>query len=507
MLALAAQRQGEASAVEIDARRVSFAELDELALGAARAFLAAGIAPGDRIAIWAPNSLEWIVAAIGAQCVGGIVVPLNTRLKGKEAGYILRRSGARLLCTVGEFLGVRYADLLAEESLPALERRVLLSGDAPGCLGWDAFLASGAAVPKSAALEARACVRAEDIADILFTSGTTGAPKGVMCSHGQNIRTFHAWSAAVELRGGDRYLIVNPFFHTFGYKAGWMSCILRAATALPMAVFDAGVVLARIPKERISFIPGPPTLFQSMLAHEACARTDKSSLRIGITGAANVPPVLIRQMREVLGFKRVVNAYGLTESTGVVTCCRPEDDDERVATTVGAAIPGVEMKCVDEAGRSVAPGEPGEVLVRGFNVMRGYFDDPQATAEAVDGAGWLHTGDVGVIDAQGYLRITDRKKDMFIVGGFNCYPAEIERILSEHPSIAQVAVIGVPDERLGEVGKAFVILKPGQSTDGASIIEWSRSNMANYKVPRYVEIVSALPLNAAGKVQKFSLRG
>jgi acyl-CoA synthetase (AMP-forming)/AMP-acid ligase II len=229
-------------------------------------------------------------------------------------------------------------------------------------------------------------------------------------------------------------------------------------------------------------------------------------LRVGGTGAANVPPILIRQMREVLGFKRVFTAYGLTESTGTVTACRPGDSDERVARTCGAAIPGVEIKCVDDDGSTVATGEAGEVLVRGFNVMRGYFDDPQATVEAIDSEGWLHTGDVGVLDEHGYLSITDRKKDLFIVGGFNCYPAEIEKILSAHPAIAQAAVIGVPDERLGEVGKAFVMLKSGQTAAGAAIIEWSRANMANYKVPRYIEIVPSLPLNAAGKVQKFALR-
>jgi acyl-CoA synthetase (AMP-forming)/AMP-acid ligase II len=212
-------------------------------------------------------------------------------------------------------------------------------------------------------------------------------------------------------------------------------------------------------------------------------------------------------MREILGFKRVFTAYGLTESTGTVSVCRAGDSDERVARTCGAAIPGIEIKCVDEDGRALPRGSAGELLVRGFNVMRGYFDDPQATAEAIDADGWLHTGDVAVIDEDGYLSITDRKKDLFIVGGFNCYPAEIEKILSAHPAIVQAAVIGVKDERLGEVGKAFVVLRPGQSSDAASIIEWSRANMANYKVPRFVEIVASLPMNAAGKVQKYALRG
>ncbi|HTV94979.1 MAG TPA: FadD3 family acyl-CoA ligase [Steroidobacteraceae bacterium] len=506
-LCYAAEHFGDATAVDIEGRQIGFRQLEALVERAAGAFIACGVGGGDRVAIWAPNSLEWIVAALGVHWSGGVVVPLNTRFKGREAGYILARSGARLLCTVAQFLGVRYPELLTGESLPALERTILLDGEAPGCVEWGRFLAGGEATAPGERRARLARLSGGHIADILFTSGTTGAPKGVMSAHEQNIRVYHAWSEAVDLRRSDRYLIVNPFFHTFGYKAGWVGCLIRGAAAFPMAVFDAGVVLDRIARERITFIPGPPTLFQSMLAHEQCGRTDTSSLRIGGTGAAVVPPILIRQMREVLGFQRVFTAYGLTEATGTVSVCRAGDSDERVARTCGRAIPGVEIKCIDEDGGTLPRGATGELLVRGFNVMRGYFDDPQATAEAIDADGWLHTGDVAVIDEQGYLSITDRKKDLYIVGGFNCYPAEIEKILCAHPSIAQAAVVGIEDERMGEVGKAFVVLKPGHGAEPASIIEWSRANMANYKVPRFVEIVASLPMNAAGKVQKFALRG
>ncbi len=318
----AATTRGEATAVEIDGRRTSFRELRAQVLKAAKGFVAFGLKSGERVAIWAPNGLEWIVAALAAQSAGGVIVPLNTRFKGREAGYILARSGARVLLTVGDFLGVRYPSLLAGESLPALERIVLFTGQGAGCVGWDEFIASGAAIADEEVHAARGRLSPDDSADIIFTSGTTGAPKGVISSHGQNIRVYIAWSEAVDLQSSDRYLIVNPFFHTFGYKAGWIACLIRGATALPMAVFDAGVVLQRIAAERITFIPGPPTLFQSMLAHESCGKTDTSSLRIGGTGAAVVPPVLIRDMREILGFKRVFTAYGLTESTGTVTACR-----------------------------------------------------------------------------------------------------------------------------------------------------------------------------------------
>ena len=499
---------GDADAVVTDDGRLSFKQLDEQVTRAAAAFVAAGVQHGDRIGIWAPNSTEWIVAALGAQALGAAIVPINTRLKGREAAYILRRSGARILVTVDEFLGTRYPQLLDGEVLPALERTVLLNGPAStdSQVSWIDFIQSG---PQDTFVgSASSCGRAgpDDVCDIMFTSGTTGQPKGVMSSHAQNVRVFDAWRSFVGLQRGDRYLIVNPFFHTFGYKAGWLACLITGATIYPVATFDVEATLARIARDRITVLPGPPSIYQSILSSETRTAHDLSSLRLAVTGAASVPPALVRRMREEIGFRTVVTAYGLTESTGVVTICPPGTSDERVATRCGVAIPGVEVACVDEQGLPVADGDPGEVIVRGYNVMRGYFEDPVATAQAVDAEGWLHTGDIGILDADGFLRITDRKKDLFIVGGFNCYPAEIERILCEHPAVAQCAVIGVPDERLGEVGKAFLVLRPGATVSSDEMIAWSRANMANYKVPRFVEFVSMLPVNAAGKVQKFHLR-
>ncbi len=299
--------------------------------------------------------------------------------------------------------------------------------------------------------------------------------------------------------------MVAPFFHTFGYKAGFLAGLMTGCAVLPQAVFDAGAVLARIAAERITVLPGPPTLYQSLLAHPERAQHDLGSLRLAVTGAAVVPVELVHRMRDDLGFDTVLTAYGLTESTGVVTMCRPGDDAETIATTSGRAIADVEVRVVDDAGVEVVRGQPGEVWVRGYNVMAGYLDDPAETAAAI-ADGWLRTGDIGVMDARGYLRITDRKKDMFIVGGFNVYPAEIEAALRAHPAVAEVAVVGAPDERLGEIGVAFVVSRAGQVADPAEIIEWSRARMANYKVPRRVEVVNALPVNASGKVLKFELR-
>jgi acyl-CoA synthetase (AMP-forming)/AMP-acid ligase II len=503
----AAERHGERVFLEEGAVRLSFVAFADEVRRAARGFLAAGLARGDRVAIWAPNRWEWVVAAAGAQMAGAVLVPLNTRLKGREAGVILRRSRARMLVTLGgAFLGTRFVETLRAEDLPHLERIVTLGEREPETQAWGEFVAAGAAVPESE-LQARAeAVTPSDLSDLLFTSGTTGEPKGVMTAHGQNLRAFAIWSDVVGLRAGDRYLVVNPFFHAFGYKAGWLACLLRGATVLPHAVFDVPAVLARIGRERITVLPGPPTLYQSILAHPERSHYDLSALRLAVTGAAAIPVELIRRMRETLGFETVITGYGLTEACGIVSMCRFDDDPETIATTSGRAIPGIEVRCVDGSGAEVPRGTPGEVVVRGYNVMQGYFEDPVATAETLDPDGWLHTGDIAVMDARGYLRITDRIKDMFIVGGFNCYPAEIENLLFGSGWFAAVAVVGVPDERLGEVGMATVVPAPGASFGEEDVIRWCRANMANYKVPRRVEIVDQLPVNAAGKVMKFVLR-
>lgn len=506
VVAATARALPERVAISDGSVTLTYAELDAARLQAARAFLAAGLEHGERIAIWAPNMWQWIVAAIGAQSIGGVLVPLNTRLKGTEAGFILRRSSARWLFTVADFLGMRYPAMLRDESLPDLKGTVLFEGEADGADAWDAFLARGNSVDVQA-VEARASqLGPDDTLDILFTSGTTGQPKGVVTSHGQNIRAFATWSTTVGLTEKDNYLIINPFFHSFGYKAGWLAAIIRGAHMLPVKQFDLDSVLAQIHRDRISVIPGPPTIYQSLLAHPRRAEYDLSSLRLAVTGAAPVPVSLIEKMRSELGFKVVVTAYGLTESCGVISICRPEDSAERISHSSGRAMAGVEMKCVDGEGAAVPAGTEGEIWCRGYNVMQGYLDNPEETARTITADGWLKTGDVGVMDVDGYVRITDRIKDMFIVGGFNCYPAEIENCLHGMPGVTRAAVIGVPDERMGEVAFAWVVAAADAALDEAAVIAWSRENMANYKVPRFVRLVQELPMNAGGKVLKNELR-
>jgi acyl-CoA synthetase (AMP-forming)/AMP-acid ligase II len=502
----AAHRYADASAIEDGETRLSFAELLDESLRATRAFMAAGVEPGDRVAIWAPNVWEWIVAAIGLQSAGAVAVTPNTRLKGGEAAYILRKSQAKLLVTMCDFLGTDYVAMIAGESLPDLETIITLRGSCDGATAWDDFIASGESVSIDAARARADAVKPEDLSDFIPTSGTTGHPKAVMTAHGQNLRAFASWSEVVGLREGDRYLVSSPFFHSMGYKAGWLACLMRGATVLPHAVFDVEAILRRVSIDRISVVVGSPTIYQDFLAHPELDQHDISCLRLAVTGAAPTPVELIRRMGSELGFETVITGYGLTEACGIATMCRFDDDPETIANSSGRAIPDVEVRCVDTGGKEVPRGEPGEVVVRGYNVMLGYFDDPDETRNAIDADGWLHTGDIAVMDERGYVRITDRIKDMFIMGGLNCYPAEIENLLFGSGDFAQVAVIGVPHERMGEVGMAFVVPAPGRDVTPEGVIAWSREHMANYKVPRHVEVVDALPTNATGKVTKFVLR-
>jgi HIP---CoA ligase len=492
----AARTWPDAPAVLENGEVWSFAELWQRSRAAASALLGRGIGAGDRVAIWAPNSREWIVAAIAVMSCGAAVVTLNTRLKGREAGDILRRTNAKLLFTVEGFLGIDYRALIADEDLPALEGTLLLEHD---------LVQGGKGADDPAVDGALAGIHADTVSDILFTSGTTGSPKGVLMTYGRVLPQAAVWCQNTGLREGDRYLIANPFFHSFGMKVGWVACILSGAVAVPMPQFDVAQAIELIERERITFMPGPPTIFQMLLAELDKRKWDCSSLRGGTTGAASVPPALVERIREDLGMVDLITAYGMTECVNITTCV-PGDDAETIARTCGKAFPGNEVRIADAQGNEVPRGQTGEVHVRGQGVMLGYLDNAQATAETIDADGWLHTGDVGTMDERGYVRITDRMKDLYISGGFNVYPAEVEKLLAEHPAIGMAAVVGVPDERLGEVGRAFVVLRPGATASEAELIAWSRENMANYKVPRSFVLVEDLPRNAAGKVLKTELR-
>jgi len=489
--------------------RLTYAQYGERIDASARAHMAAGMQAGDRFAVWAPNLWEWPVAALGGHKAGGVLIPVNTRFRGREAAYVLQKSKAKILFTVTDFLDTDYVAMLREtgETLPDLEKIVVLRGPAPeGTNSFAEFLAAGDAVDDADRAARSAAIKGEDLCHILFTSGTTGAPKGAMLVHEAICKAYLAWADVVGLAEGDRYLIINPFFHAFGLNSGILACIMKGATNLPHAVFDVPSVMKRVPEERITMLPGPPAIFQTILNHPDLEKFDMSTLRKSVTGAAAIPVQMIHEMRERLSFRTIVTGYGLTETSGIATMCRHDDDPETIALTSGRAIPDVEVRVVDPEGNEVERGAPGEIVIRGYNVMKGYLDDPEQTAETIDPDGWLHTGDIGTMDERGYIDITDRVKDMFINGGFNAYPAEIENLMRAHPEVGQVAVIGVPDVRLGEVGMAFVVPRPGTTPDPHAIIAWCREQMANYKAPRYVEIVAELPLNPSGKVLKFELR-
>ena len=483
-----------------DNTEITYEELNQFSDSFAIGLISEGLEFGDRVAIWAPNSINWIVCAIGIQKAGGILVPINTRMKGNEASFILNKSEAKFLFTEDSFLGINYIELLEKEKLNNLNKSFILNPVSESVQYKFSDLLN---INSSTNLP---IIKGEDYADIIFTSGTTGQPKGVIITQKQNTQVFKFWSKYVGLNQNDKYLIVNPFFHTFGYKAGWMSVIIIGCQGYPEPVFDSEKVLGKIEKFNISMLPGPPTLYQSILTSKNLTQDKIQSLRLGVTGAASIPVSLIKDMKEKLGFETVITAYGLTESTGVATMCTPEDDYETVASTSGKAIADVEVKCIDAKGNDVNVGEQGEILIKGYNVMQSYYKDPEATAETITADGWLKTGDVGILDQNGYLKITDRIKDMFIVGGFNAYPAEIENIFLNHSSIQQVAIIGVADERMGEVPKAFIVKNKNDDITAEEIILWAKDNMANYKVPREVVFLDELPTNASGKIMKYKLR-
>jgi HIP---CoA ligase len=485
------------TALVTDDRQLTFAELKAEVRRVAAAMIDLGVDAGDRVAIWSPNTWHWVVACLATHYAGAVVVPLNTRYTASEATDILGRTEAQLLIGMGEFLGVDRVGDLDRAALPALRHVVRVPIDSTDGT-WDEFVARG---EKDGALEAAdaraAAVSPDDVSDILFTSGTTGRSKGVLCAHRQSLEAPAAWAACGQLTSDDRYLCINPFFHNFGYKAGILACLQQGATLIPQLTFDPEEAMRAVAEHRITVLPGPPTIYQTLLDHPKRGDYDLTSLRFAVTGAATIPVVLIERMQTELDIDIVLTAYGLTEASGFGTMCRADDDAVTVATTSGRPIADFELKIADGSG---------EVLLRGPNVMLGYLDDPEATAAAIDDDGWLHTGDIGTLDEHGNLRITDRLKDMYICGGFNVYPAEIEQVLARLNGVADSAVIGVPDERLGEVGKAFIVIKPGAELDEKAVIGYTREHLANFKTPRSVAFLDVLPRNPGGKVVKPLLR-
>ena len=488
--------------------QLSFIELKDEIFKSANALIETGVKPRDRIGIWAPNTWEWVIAALGVHVAGGVLVPINTRFKGKEASYVITKANVSLLFTVADFLETNYVKLLeGTDAESQLQEIVVLKGNADkGSTSFTDFLSRANDSRVREVQERSEGVSGEDLCHIMFTSGTTGAPKGAMLKHSAVVRGYNDWADIIGLQAKDRYLIVNPFFHSFGLNAGILASLMKGACMLPHPIFDVQQVMERVPQDKITMLPGPPAIYQTILNHPDLETFDMTTLRLAVTGAAAIPVEMIIQMRERLGFQKIVTGYGLTEGSGLATMCRHDDDPETIAKTSGRAMPGMEIKIVDDNGTELERGQPGEIAVKGYNIMVGYLDDPDQTSETITENGWLLTGDIGVMDNHGNIAITDRKKDMYINGGFNVYPAEVESIMLQHPQIGQVSVVGVPDERMGEVGFAFIVPTSGVTPEPDEIIEWCRQEMANYKCPREVALIDNLPLNASGKVLKYELR-
>src|SRR5215831_3527054 len=515
-LVRAARQWPDADALADGSCRLTYRQYLERGVQLARGLIARGVGPGDRVVVWAPNSAEVALTAMAAALAGGVLVPLNTRFTAYEAAALIRRAEAVAVLAFTDFLGRDYLASLRElGALDGLKAAVALRGpSSEEAVSLPELLALGEETDEA---EVWARVRAlgpADISDILFTSGTTGAPKGAMLRHGASTRAYTEYGRSLGLQCGDRLLGFPPFFHCFGLKGVVLTSVLYGAAVLPVPVFDVQQIATLIAAERITVLQGAPLLFQSLLDDPGVDRSSLSSLRVAGPGAMGSSPELYRRLRDELGIRYFSPGYGLTEGTAIGARCYWFDDFETVSTTCGRIAPGIELRLAGlggsrpggAAGTDAPGGSDGEILLRGYNVMAGYLDDPDATAQAIDADGWLHTGDIGRVDEFGRLTITGRLKHMFLVGGFNTYPAEIEQTLATHDAIADVAVIGVPDARLGEVGMAFVVLRPGATVTDGELTGWARGRLANYKVPRHWRFVSGLQRNASGKVLKSVLR-
>jgi acyl-CoA synthetase (AMP-forming)/AMP-acid ligase II len=508
MALASAKKWGPKTAIVDGDASLTYQALAEMMIDVAKSLITLGIKPGDRVAIWAPNIISWIPAALGIQAAGGWVVPMNTRLKSDEAIYILEKTQAAMLFTVDEFLGVNYKAMLVEArpELSALQNTVLLppSGSID-TEAWQQFLTMGEAIESQQVYDRIASIQPYDVSDIIFTSGTTSAPKGVMLTHKGSLGTYDIFNRDFGLDSASRYMITTPFFHCFGYKCGWMMAMMNGATSYPIAVFDGRKSLELIANEGITHMGGSPTMFDAMLNDPELERFNLDTLDTCVISATTIPEQIVHRVRNELTIAHTFTGYGLTENHGFVSLTRANDTAEVVATTAGRIIPELDFRVVDDNGNPVPNGKDGELLVRGFMLMKGYYQDDEATAKAVVD-GWLHTGDVVRVDDNGYLKITDRKKDIYIMGGFNVAPAEVENALLAMEGIAQIAIVAAPDKKFGEVGAAFIIRTPGSDICAADVITYAREHLANYKVPRYVEFVDAYPMNAMGKVLKRDLK-
>ena len=503
--------------------RWTYRELRERVDNLAVSLRRLGLAPGERIGIWAPNCCEWTVTQFAAAKAGLILVNINPAYQRSELDYALNKVGCKALVLAPSFKSSDYLAMLADlapelahcaagalvaKQLPQLRCVIRLGAEAtPGMFNFDPLLGEAGENERAELAALGATLQFDDPINIQFTSGTTGLPKGATLTHHNILNNGFFVTENIRLRPGDRLCIPVPLYHCFGMVMGNLGCLTHGATMVYAdAAFDPKSVLAAIHAERCTALYGVPTMFIAELGHADFAKYDLSSLRTGIMAGSPCPIEVMKQVVERMHMHEVVIAYGMTETSPMSLQCAPDDPIERRVTTVGRISPHVEVKIVDADGRIVPRGEPGELCTRGYSVMLGYWNDAEKTAEAVDRNGWMHTGDLATIDAEGYCNIVGRSKDMVIRGGENVYPREVEEFLYRHPQIQDVQCVGVPDAKFGEVLCACVVLKPGASVDEGGLRAFCCGEIAHYKVPQYFRFIEAFPMTVTGKVQKYILR-
>ena len=493
----------EALVVRGQSYRATYRQLWDATTMLARALMAAGIGKGDRVGIWSPNRWEWVVTQFATARMGAILVNINPAYKTAELEYALKQSGTRLLLLARHFRTANYVDMLdvVRPNCPQLEQAVVLDTD------WDAFLGRGVEVSEAALAEREASLQFDDPINIQYTSGTTGFPKGATLSHHNILNNAYFVGQALHYTHEDRICIPVPFYHCFGMVMGNLAAITHGACmVVPGEAFDPTLALETVQEERCTSLYGVPSMFISELALPDFVTFDLSSLRTGIMAGSPCPIEVMRKVIDRMHMSEVTIAYGMTETSPVSFQSATDDPLERRVSTVGRVHPHLEVKIVDLQGRVVPRGEPGELCTRGYSVMQGYWQDAEKTAEVLDAAGWMHTGDLASLDAEGYCNIVGRIKDMVIRGGENLYPREIEEFLFSHPKIQSVQVFGVADSRYGEELCAWIVLRDGETMTEDEVRGFCQGQIAHQKIPRYVEFVEEFPMTVTGKVQKFIMR-
>lgn len=503
--------------------RWSYQEFNQQCRQAAKGFMNLGINKGDHIAIWASNTPEWLVSQFSTGKMGAVLVTVNTNYRTAELEYLLKQSDSKTIILMEEFRGASYIDMLYEicpelrtskpgeldsSKLPYLKNVIVLGEKAyPGTYSWQDIMDRGDDVEEGELDERLSSLSPHDAINMQYTSGTTGFPKGVMLTHSNIVNNGYNIAGCMRLTNEDRLCIPVPFFHCFGCVLGTLACVSVGATMVPLQEFDPKKVLQTVQDEKCTGLHGVPTMFISELNLPDFDQYNLSHLRTGIMAGSNCPIEVMKGVMDKMGADEITIAYGQTESSPVITQTRTHDPIELKVETVGKALPNVEVKIVEPgSNREVPHGVQGELCTRGYHVMKGYYKNEEATRLAIDHEGWLHTGDLAVMDEHGYCRITGRLKDMIIRGGENIYPREIEEFLYSHPKVLDVQVIGIPDEVYGEEVMAWIILKEGLTATPEEIREYCTGKISRHKIPRYIEFTDSYPMTASGKIQKFRLR-